>query len=187
MKIAPAYAKFGTVRERMGADTVNVVPHSHYQTKTGDWVALACTNDKMFERLTVVMSRPELASGYPTSAIRVQNRDFINTEVARWMKDRTLQQVLDETRDGGVPCAHIFSIRDIFEEPQYAARENLLRINDPRAGDLVVPAPVPKLSVTPATFQHAGRALGADNTEIYTGLLGLTEDDLRAYAAAGAI
>ena len=31
-ELAPAYAKTGYVRERMGADTVNVAPHSHYRT-----------------------------------------------------------------------------------------------------------------------------------------------------------
>src|SRR3546814_4258425 len=50
-ELAPAYAKFGTVRERTGADTVNVAPHSHYQTLDGTWVAIACTNDRMFGRL----------------------------------------------------------------------------------------------------------------------------------------
>ena len=38
-EIAPAFAKFGTVRERMGADTINVAPHSHYKTATGEWVS----------------------------------------------------------------------------------------------------------------------------------------------------
>jgi crotonobetainyl-CoA:carnitine CoA-transferase CaiB-like acyl-CoA transferase len=179
-EIAPAYAKYGTVRERMGADTVNVVPHSHYRTATGEWVALACTNDKMFERLTGVMGRPELAEQYPTSAVRVENRDYINSVVAEWMGKRSLQEVIEETRSGGVPCAQIYSIREIFEDPQYQARENLLHVDDPRVGKLVVPAPVPRLSETPATFRHTGRALGADNEEVYSDLLGLTPEDLRA-------
>jgi crotonobetainyl-CoA:carnitine CoA-transferase CaiB-like acyl-CoA transferase len=179
-EIAPAYAKYGTVRERMGADTVNVVPHSHYRTATGEWVALACTNDKMFERLTGVMGRPELAEQYPTSAVRVENRDYINSVVAEWMDKRSLQEVIEETRSGGVPCAQIYSIREIFEDPQYQARENLLHVDDPRVGKLVVPAPVPRLSETPATFRHTGRALGADNEEVYSDLLGLTPEDLRA-------
>ena len=37
-ELAPAYARFGYQRERMGADTVNAVPHSHYQTRDGAWV-----------------------------------------------------------------------------------------------------------------------------------------------------
>ncbi|MGS0896346.1 CaiB/BaiF CoA transferase family protein [Burkholderia stagnalis] len=186
-EIAPAYAKYGNVRERMGADTVNVVPHSHYQTASGEWVALACTNDKMFERLARVIGQPELVEQFRTSAIRVANRDRVNGLVAAWIGRRTLQEVLDSTREGGVPCAQIYSIREIFEDPQYAARGNLLHIDDPRVGELVVPAPVPKMSGTPARFRHAGRALGADNSEVYAGWLGLGDADLRALAEAGVI
>jgi crotonobetainyl-CoA:carnitine CoA-transferase CaiB-like acyl-CoA transferase len=50
-EIAPAFQKFGYVRERMGADTVNVCPHSHYETSDGKWIAIACTSDAMFARL----------------------------------------------------------------------------------------------------------------------------------------
>lgn len=186
-EIAPAYAKYGTVRERMGADTVNVVPHSHYQTASGEWVALACTNDKMFERLAAVMERPELAREYPTSVVRANNRAFINSTVAEWIGARDLREVIRATQAGGVPCAQIYSIRDIFEDPQYRARENLMRVDDPRAGDLVLPAPLPRLSETPPTFRHAGRALGADNDDVFVNLLGLSHDDLRAVRETGVI
>ncbi|MCJ9728687.1 CaiB/BaiF CoA-transferase family protein [Bradyrhizobium sp. PRIMUS42] len=186
-EIAPAYAKYGTVRERMGADTVNVVPHSHYCTQTGEWVALACTNDKMFARLAEVMGRPELAKEFPTSAIRVQNRDHINSLVAQWMAKHSLADVITLTREGGVPCAQIYSIREIFEDPQYKARGNLLRVEDPRIGELVVPAPIPRLSETPPEFRHTGRPLGADNEDVFMNLIGLSADEFRAARASGVI
>lgn len=186
-EIAPAYAKYGTVRERMGADTVNVVPHSHYRTGSGEWVALACTNDKMFERLAVVMGQPELAQEFPTSVIRVRHRAHINALVAKWMAERTLAEVIELTRAGGVPCAQIYSIREIFEDEQYRARENLLAVHDERVGDLVVPAPLPRLSETPPVFRHAGRALGADNDEVYSNLLAMTPADLNAARQARVI
>ena len=186
-EIAPAYAKYGTVRERMGADTVNVVPHSHYRTGSGEWVALACTNDKMFERLATVMGRPELAAEFRTSAIRVQNREHVNALVAQWMSERSLVDVITTTRDGGVPCAQIYSIKEIFEDEQYKARGNLLHIHDPRVGDLVVPGPVPLLSETPPTFRHAGRALGADNEEVYSSLLSMSREELFAAKRDGVI
>ena len=62
-ELAPAYQQFGFVRERMGADTVNVLPHSHYRTSDGRWIAIACSNDDMFARLARAMERPELADG----------------------------------------------------------------------------------------------------------------------------
>jgi len=186
-EIAPAYAKYGTVRERMGADTVNVVPHSHYRTGSGEWVAMACTNDKMFERLAAVMGQPELAKTYPTSAVRVKNRELINNIVATWIGDKSLDDVMAATTAGGVPCAQIYSIKEIFEDEQYRARGNMIRIDDPRVGELVLPAPVPRLSETPATFKHAGRSLGADNADIYGQLLGMTSEQLKSAQANGII
>lgn len=186
-EMAPAYARHGTVRTRMGADTVNVVPHSHYQTGTGEWVALACTSDKMFERFAAVMGDPSLAQRFPTSARRVEHRAEVNGIVAAWAKSRSLAEVLQLTLDGGVPCAQIYSIREIFEDPQYAARGNLLHVTDPRVGELVLPAPVPRMSRTPPTFRHTGRALGADNAEVYGSLLGLSEDELQTRRTAGVI
>ncbi|WP_334156547.1 CaiB/BaiF CoA transferase family protein [Oryzomicrobium sp.] len=186
-EIAPAYAKFGVVRRRMGADTINVVPHSHYQTASGEWVALACTNDRMFARLAEVMGRPELATEYPSSTARVAGRERINGLVGEWIGRHPLAQVLALTREGGVPCAQVYSIADIFADPQYAARGNLMEVDDPRVGHLVLPAAVPHLSATPATFKHAGRALGADNRDVLGGLLGLDDGELAALATAGVI
>jgi len=150
-------------------------------------VALACTNDKMFERLAAVMDQPDLISQYPTSAIRVENRDRVNAIVAEWMQTHKLAEVIEKTRTGGVPCAEIYSIKEIFEEPQYQARENLLHVDDPRVGELVLPAAVPRMSQTPTTFRHAGRALGADNESVYRELLGMTEDELRDCIESGVI
>ena len=60
-ELAPAFQKAGYVRQRMGPGTVNVVPHSHYPTRDNRWVAIACTNDKIFARLAEAMGRPDLA------------------------------------------------------------------------------------------------------------------------------
>ena len=186
---APAYARDGFVRERQGADTVNIVPHSHYQTADGIWVAIACSNDKMFERLAAAMERPDLATSpeYGTMAARLDRREEVNRIVADWTGGLTADEVVARCERFEVPCAPLYSIKDIFEDPQYAARENLLRIQDPRAGEVVLPASVPKLSETPATFKHAGPALGADTEEVYRTLLGLDGDALDELRRAGVV
>src|SRR5436305_22598 len=50
-EMAPAYDKLGFIRQRMGAAAPNVCPHSHYQTGDRRWIAIACTNDKIFARM----------------------------------------------------------------------------------------------------------------------------------------
>ena len=86
-EIAPAFQKFGVVRERMGADTVNVCPHSHYQTRDGKWIAIACSNDRIFARFAEAMGRPELASAsrYGPKDKRLAARNEVNGIVADWV------------------------------------------------------------------------------------------------------
>jgi crotonobetainyl-CoA:carnitine CoA-transferase CaiB-like acyl-CoA transferase len=86
-----------------------------------------------------------------------------------------------------VPCSLLYSIADIFEDPQYKARENLLRVDDPRAGEVVLPASVPRMSETPPQFRHAGPALGADTGDVYGSLLGLDTAALDALRKSGVI
>src|SRR5262249_61271252 len=61
-ELAAAYGMFGKIREREGAGSFVAVPHGHFRTQDGKWVAIACTTDRMFERLAEAMGRPELAS-----------------------------------------------------------------------------------------------------------------------------
>jgi crotonobetainyl-CoA:carnitine CoA-transferase CaiB-like acyl-CoA transferase len=46
---------------------------------------------------------------------------------------------------------------------------------------------VPRFLGTPGEVRHAGRALGADNVEVFTQLLGLTTDELKALQEEGVI
>ena len=64
---------------------------------------------------------------------------------------------------------------------------NLLRIIDERVGELVLPAPVPTLTATPATLRHAGRARGADTDAVLGEWLGLALSEIAALRGSGAL
>jgi crotonobetainyl-CoA:carnitine CoA-transferase CaiB-like acyl-CoA transferase len=188
-ELAPLFAKQGFVRERLGAEIANTAPHSHYQTADGAWVALACSNDRMFERLAAAMDRPELARDerYNGMTQRAARRGEVNGMVADWIRGQGLKDVMAQCEAFEVPCAPLYSIKDIFEDPHYEARGDLERIQDPRAGELVLPASVLRLSETPPELRHAGRALGADNDYVYADLLGLSADRIAALRSAQVI
>ena len=72
----------GKVRERIGSGTEYVVPHNHYRARDGGWIAIACTNDRMFERLAVdAMGQPELQAAFPTMDERLRRRDELDAHV----------------------------------------------------------------------------------------------------------
>ena len=61
-ELAPAFARYGIVRDREGLSTRNACPHGHFPTRDGHWVAIACTSDRIFARFAAVIGRPELAA-----------------------------------------------------------------------------------------------------------------------------
>jgi crotonobetainyl-CoA:carnitine CoA-transferase CaiB-like acyl-CoA transferase len=188
-EMTPAFAHSGFVRERMGADTVNVVPHSHYPTADGKWIAIACTSDKMFARLADAMNAPELANEDRFGLIknRLEQRPEVNRIVGEWTANLPQDEVLTILKTGEVPSGPIYNVADIFADPQFLARNDLLTMGDARIDSITMPNVFPLLSRTPGRVDHLGRALGADNDAVLGDLLGIDEQGRQALRDDGVI
>ena len=136
-EMATVYAHAGFQREPLGADTVNAVPHSHYQARDGAWVAIACTTDRMWQRLEKAIGVPGLDQDerYATSKDRERFRERINAIVADWVGRHDASEVVAICDSFEAPAARLMTISDIFKDPQFAARGNLMTVHDPRIGD----------------------------------------------------
>lgn len=181
-ELAPAYALKGFVRQRMGPGTVNVVPHSHYPTKDGRWIAIACTSDKIFARLAVAMGAPELAGPDKWATIRQREaeRAAVDDYVADWTSKYDRAELLRMCEAAQVPCGPVYSIDEIFEDPQYKARDNIVRMKDERVGEIAVPNVVPRLTDTPGRVKWLGPKPESHNQEVFHDILGLSEADMAA-------
>jgi succinyl-CoA:(S)-malate CoA-transferase subunit A len=179
-ELAAAYALYGKIREREGAGTVIAVPHGHFRTADDKWVAIACTTDKMFERLSEAMERPELSSSslYGEQSKRLAARDEVNRIVIEWVGSLSRDEVMTRCIEGEVPIGKINSIADIFEDEHYRAREVLARVQEEGLGEVVVPGVVPKLSETPGRVTSLGPPLGNATYEVMRELLELSAADI---------
>ncbi len=188
-ELAPAYIRAGIVREREGAGTRNACPHGHFPTRDGKWMAIACTTDKMFQRLAVAMARPELAAAdqFGMQAKRLAARETVDRLVAAWTGSLHRDEVMRRCLAAAVPIGPLNSIADIVHDPQFAARENLIEIDDPELGRITVPNVVPRLSATPGAITSLGPALGSANDEIYGDRLGISADERNRLRAEGII
>ena len=176
-ELIPAYDMFGTVRERMGPGTVNVVPHSHYPTADGRWVAIACTSDKIFARLCTAMGREDLAAPdrFGPLAAREAARAQVDALVGDWTASMSRAAVVGACDAAQVPCGPVNAIDEIFADPQVQARGNIARVFCDRLGrDLALPEVVPRLSETPGRIRHPGAALDADRADVLARWLGQT-------------
>src|SRR5205085_1697171 len=122
----PAYHYKNYVRQRMGPGTVNVVPHSHYPTSDGRWIAIACTNDKIFERLAQAMGKPEVSGQgkWGKITLREKARSEVDAFVTDWTSRMTRDEVLARCDEFQVPCGPVYAIDEIFQDPHYKARQN---------------------------------------------------------------
>lgn len=188
-ELAPAYALNGFVRQRMGPGTVNVVPHSHYPTKDGRWIAIACTNDKIFARLAEAMGAPELAGPdkWATLGQREAERSEVDNCVAAWTARFDRVDLLKMCEAAQVPCGPVYSIDEIFNDPHYASRGNILRVNDDRIGAVAIPNIVPRLTETPGRVNWLGPPMESHNDEVYRGMLGLSDAEIDQLRADGVI
>jgi crotonobetainyl-CoA:carnitine CoA-transferase CaiB-like acyl-CoA transferase len=188
-EIAPAYARHGIVREREGAGTANACPHGHFPTQDGKWVAIACSSDKMFARLAEAMGRPELAAKdlYGNVRRRLAARDVVDGLVTAWTQSLCQAEVMDLCLRHEVPCGPLNTIADIFADPHFRARGNLVEVEVPGVGPVTVPGVIPRLSETPGQLAHLGPPLGDATEEVLGRLLGLDADEIARLRRVGVV
>jgi crotonobetainyl-CoA:carnitine CoA-transferase CaiB-like acyl-CoA transferase len=180
----PVYAAEGFIRERMGPDTVNHVPHSHYATKDGQWTALACTNDAMWQRMCGAMGRSELAKQerFATMPERLKNRDEVNKIVADYIGSMDRDPLLEHLLKFEVPIGPINSVADIFADPHIQERGNLVEIEAEDVGPVTMMGVLPRLSETPGELKSAGPKLGQHTDEVLTEM-GLSIEEIAGLRA----
>ena len=180
-ELAPAYARFGTVRERTVPHNTIACPLGHFRTKDDKWVAFACTTDKLFAALAEAMDRPELASHalYGQQEKRIESRHEVNEVVSAWCGALTRDEVREKCRTAGAPYAPLNNVADIFGNRQFAARRNLVALDDPDLGEtVIVPCVVPRLSKTPGEIKSLGPPLGKHTHEVLRELLELSDQEI---------
>jgi crotonobetainyl-CoA:carnitine CoA-transferase CaiB-like acyl-CoA transferase len=184
------YAGTGQVRERIGSGTESAAPHNHYRTRDGRWLAVACTNDRMFTRLAEAVGHPEWRDDprLATTRHRLEHRALVDELVADWVARHDAKDALQILEAAEVPAALVMSVADLIEDAQVRARGNLVEVASEVAGRLLMPGVVPRLTRTPGEVRTAGPPRpGEHNDEVWGGRLGLSRAELAELRARGVI
>ncbi len=186
----PEYDRLGIVRGPQGTNLKGIAPSNIFKSSDDKWIVIAANADNVFRRLCGAMERPELADDprYATHLARGDNQDELEGIVAEWALRHTARQIDEILNAAGVICGPIYTIADIFEDPQFQARDMLLRHEDPEFGEYIGPGIVPKLSRTPGAVRWSATwEEGSHNHEVYGGLLGLSDDEIAGLREEGVL
>ena len=183
------YDQLGAVRERSGNRSQYAVPSGVYRTDDNRWVSLACSTQSVFERMAEAMARTDLIDDarFRNNADRVTNADAIEEIVTAWFGANVFPHISQLLSEKGVAFSLVFTAKDAFEDDHYAARENIVAVEDSELGTIRMQGIVPKLRDAPGAVRRAGPALGQHNAEVYKELLGLSADEIASLNEKGII
>ncbi len=185
----PEYVLADNVRGRTGTVLPFVAPSNIYPTKDDDYVLIAGNADTVFTRLAKAVGHPEWAEEdrYATHHARGENMQELDDKISAWTRERSVEEVLDAMAEAGVPSGKVFTAKDMVEDEHYAARENVVTVEDPEIGAFPMQNVVPRLSDTPGEVRWTGPTLGQHNEEIYGDVLGLDAEELAELHERGTI
>ncbi len=144
-------------------------------------------NDKIFQRLTVAIGMPQLATDprFEGRAGRMANRDALFAILIDAFAKQPWAHWRAKFRELAIPSGEVRTLAQALHSPEAAARGLVTRIPHPVAGWVPNLTPPARLSDTPVVDPVAAPALGAHTHEVLRDLLGMDDARLAELAAAG--
>ena len=106
---------------------------------------------------------------------------------AEWTKKRTTAEIVEELKKIDVPCSMVPTFDQVCNDAQLLSRDMIIEVEQLVSGLVKVPGSVFKLSKTPGNVKFPSPFLGEHNTDVYSGVLGLTEQEISDLANEGII
>jgi crotonobetainyl-CoA:carnitine CoA-transferase CaiB-like acyl-CoA transferase len=184
-----AYDRLGVVREREGNRLANSAPLDNYPTSDGKYVCIVAGSDANFARLCKAMDRPDLLDDprFTKLADRAAHGDEINGVVTEWTRGRSAAEVEEACVACDVPVATAYTAADMFADPHFAARGDLVEVDDPVVGPTRQQAPFPRFAGESPPAPAGAPRLGQHTRQVLGDTLSMSDGELDALQSDGVI
>jgi formyl-CoA transferase len=182
---AARYLVKGEVAQQAGNNHPTTIPTGAFKTRDG-YINIATTGGKIWERFCKTLGDETLAQRpeYKTGAARLQHRDALNAVIERHLQDATSAEWVDRFNKAGVPSGPIYSIDQVFADPQ-VRHLGIAQKVDGKAKLTLVGQPV-SLSRTPSRLAAAPPKFG-EQTDAVLKEFGFSAREIKALHAAKAV
>ncbi|HYH40531.1 MAG TPA: CoA transferase [Burkholderiales bacterium] len=184
------YTVNGRVQEPHGNDHPDAAPYGVYQCSGDDrWIAICVMTDAHWQALRQGLGEPEWMrdAGFERTADRVARRVAIDGkldgETARW----TPEDLTAALQARGVPAGVVATAADVTCDPQLAHRGHWVTLDHPEMGASLYNAPPFRCLRVPIALSRPAPLLGQHTAEICRELLGLSDPEIEALRADGAL
>jgi len=135
------------------------------------------------------MGTPALADDprFVGAADRTTNHDELDGLIGEWTRARDLEAIEGILVDAQVPGSRIYTIADLFGDPQVRARGAIVHAPDSELGSIAMAEVVPRLSATPGKVNFAGGQVGINTREVLETTFGFEKERVDALLLSGVI
>ena len=175
---AARYAMNKEIPEQAGNNHPTSIPTGVFKTKDG-FINIAASGEEIWQKLALTLGHEEWITDpiYSTATARSQNRDQLGKNINECTIYKTTSDWIALLNERGVPCGPIYSIDEMFSDPQV----NYLSVSKPvinsDAEEIPVLTQPISLSRTRSRLSKAAPKIGEDTDRILTEL-GYQETDI---------
>ncbi|PYM12230.1 MAG: CoA transferase [Candidatus Rokuibacteriota bacterium] len=184
---ATEYWTTGRTPRAVGSAHRFAAPYQAIRASDG-YFTVGANNDKLYEAFCRAIDRLDLLddSRFKTNAERVRNRAELIREIELTTVGFSRATWLERLASEGVPCGPINSYPETLSDPHTLAREMVVDLVHPGAGEVKALGIPVKLSDTPGAVDRPAPLCGEHTTEILTEL-GYSEAEHESFRARGVV
>ena len=142
----------------------------------------------MWERFCKAMGRQQWVDNpdYATPRARLTNRDHLNGLIEEVTTELTTTAVVDRMNAAGIPCGPIYTIDQMFADPQVKHLGIAQTVQSPALGEISLVGQPFTMSRTPSSLATSAPEHGEHTDEIL-GELGFEADEIMRFKTGGAV
>jgi crotonobetainyl-CoA:carnitine CoA-transferase CaiB-like acyl-CoA transferase len=182
------FDQLGIVQKRAGNRSANNAPRNTYRTRDDKWVAISTSSQSVAERVMRLVGHPEVIDEpwFASGAQRATHADELDAYVASWIASRSMEEVVQSFEEAQAAVAPIYDASDVVRDPQFAALESIITLDDEELGPLKMQNVLFRMLGTPGKVRWSGRRLGQD-TDAILAELGIFTEKVAELRARGVV
>jgi crotonobetainyl-CoA:carnitine CoA-transferase CaiB-like acyl-CoA transferase len=172
----------------MGAAHPSIVPYQSFKTGDDKYILIAAGNDRLYKMLCETIGKPELVddSDYLTNDDRVAHRKILIPILEIALMEKPRDHWLEKLREKGFPCAPVYTLDEVFSDPQVQHREMVVEMDHPSAGKIKQIGTPFKLATSKTKLTTPPPEL-SEHTEMVLSELGYSGAEIKALKEKGVI